>query len=75
MNLSRRQLLIDSAVLGLGTSPPGPAFSQTLSNRAVHLIIAQAAATPDPPRLNGQTDIRDWLIDSSGLSGQERVRG
>ena len=32
----------------------------------------RAAATIAPPRLKGQTDIRDWLIDSSGLSGQER---
>ena len=83
MNLSRRQLLIDSAVLGLGTSPPGPAFSQTLSNRAVHLIIAQAAATtPDviarllAPRMQSrwnQAFVVENRAGASGAIGMEAV--
>jgi tripartite-type tricarboxylate transporter receptor subunit TctC len=83
MNISRRQLLLDASCLSLGTALASPSLAQGISNKAVRLIIAQAAATtPDAiarllaPRMQarwGQPFVVENRAGASGAIGMEAI--
>ncbi len=83
MKLTRRQLLQETIALGLASGLSQSALAQGISSKAVHLIIAQAAATtPDviarllAPRMQSrwnQSFVVENRAGASGAIGMEAV--